>query len=230
METTAPETVVHVSNLSKDPTRRSAAKKYPDRYLTGIFYYAAFIELLGALILAIIAVVKDELTKMAIKLGNVTFVEYCGWEDLHSYHSTSEGAIGPISFKYSNGCDDYGGKLCDLETIGTVWFSLLIIGIGFGGISLIIFILDFYSVMAARLLIIACNLIFFGCMLADALIWGSKKPCHVGCNGLKFPFLAQSDVDCNPKWGSSWILVIIAGGLAMLSIISMLMARSAKKY
>lgn len=193
-------------------------------HLIGFFFHLAFITLLAGLILSIISLVRDDLTKITFHSNNNSYVEYCGWRNIHSYDSSSAYIGYPFTFNYRKQCGDYG-KACTLQTVGTTWYSLLIIGIVFAGIGLILFILDLPATVA-RLLILLCSLIFFGCMLADALIWGLYKTCHKACNDNSFPGTGVNITSCTPKWGVSWILVIIAGGLALLSSIFLLLSKS----
>jgi len=224
METTAPETNIHVVN---GPPKRVIVAERAIRHLTGFFYHLAFVETLVCLILPIIAILKDDLTKLRFHSNNASYVEYCGWRDIHAYDSSVAYLGNLYSFSYSKNCGDYN-KACTLQTIGTVWYSLLIIGIVFVGFSLITFIFDLPALLA-RTLIIVFNFIFFACMFVDALIWGIYKTCHKACNLLDFPGLPTTITNCTPHWGASWILVIIAGGLAILSIIALMLSRSIPK-
>jgi len=209
-----------INNMTKQ------VRDQPIRYMIGFLYHLAFIALLAGLILAIISLVRDDLTKLRFHSPNGSYTEYCGWRNMHSYDSSSSYLGSPYTFNYRKKCGDFD-PACTLEKIGTTWYSLLIIGIVFGGFSLIVFVLDL-PVMAARLAIAACNLIFFGCMLADALIWGLYKTCHNACNSLSFPGLGDIN-GCNPTWGISWILVIIAGGMVFISTILLMLSKSVPK-
>jgi hypothetical protein len=199
------------------------------RRLTGFSYYLSFIKLLAALVLAIIALVKDDLTKLIFRSNNQPYVQYCGWRNIHSYDSSTS-FVGNQRFNvnYSKECGNWD-RGCTLETIGTAWYALLIIGIVFGGLSAISYVFD-CPAMVSRVIIMLCNLIFFGCMLADALIWGIYKTCHNACNSLDFPNTPDSVTSCKPKWGISWILVIVAGGLALLSTICLLASKTNRKF
>jgi len=214
METSGVNVVVS-NNSTKQvhPTDRTI------RSLSGFWYNIAFTLALSALILAIIAILKDEMTKLKFHSNsNGSLTEYCGWHNLHSDSSSSNS----YSFTYSQNCGDLD-QACTLEKIGTIWYALMIIGIVFGGIALIFFILDL-NLAVSRLLIFICEWIFFGCMLANALIWGLYKTCHNLCNSSNFPGL-NSYSSCNAKWGNSWILAIVAGGIALLVPIFLMMAR-----
>jgi len=215
--------------VSNNPTRQVVGVDKVVHHFTGFWYHTAFLLMFSGLILAIVAILKDDLTKLTFHSSQGSYVEYCGWHNLHSDTSTSYTG-GTYSFSYTKQCGAMD-KACTLEKIGTIWYALLIIGIIFGGLSLIVFILD-CSVVIARLLIILYNSVFFGCMLACALTWGLYKTCHNMCNSFEFPNLSDENVyGCTPKWGISWILVIIAGGLALLSLLSLMMSRSvANKY
>jgi hypothetical protein len=222
METAVPGTSISVA--SNVPTQKIIIQQ-PVRHLTGFCYHFSFIALLGGLILAIISIVRDDLTKVTFYSDSSTsYTEYCGWSRLHSYNSADSYLGSPYSFTYSKFCGD-SNDACIMQKVGTAWYALLIIGIVFGGIALIAFILDFNAPLTCSLILIS-NLIFFGCMLADALIWGISSLCQKACNGLEFPALPEDITDCRSKWGISWILVVIAGGLSLLSIVALLASRS----
>lgn len=186
------------------------------RHVMGFCSMISFMTLLGGLVLAIIAIVKDDLTKVTFYGVSTHYSEYCGWHNMHSYNDYSGYTGSPYYFKYSHYCsgDD---KACTLEKVGKAFFSLLIIGIAFGGFALIAFMSDVYSLLT-YLFIILCEFIFFACMLADALIWGLFKTCSSYCRNLSFPGLPNSITGCKSEFGASWILVVIAGGLALLSM------------
>jgi len=176
----------------------------------------AFMTLLAGLVLAIIAIVKNDLTKVTFYGPSTQFTEYCGWNNIHSYDDQSVYNGSPYSFTYSHHChsDD---RACTLERVGKAFYSLLIVGIAFAGFALITFLADTSSI-ATFLFILICEFLFFACMLADALIWGLFKSCEHYCHNLSFPNLPSSITSCHSKLGTSWILVVIAGGLALLSI------------
>jgi len=198
------------------------------RPLAGLPYYLSFLLLLSGIILSIISIVKDDITKLKFTSYTGHYVEYCGWKNIHSYDSSTsflEGA--PYTMNYSKECKNWN-MACTLDTIGTAWYSLLIIGIVFGGLALLVYLFNISALLAA-LLIFACNFLFFGCLLANALIWGIYKTCHKACHNKSFPDLPLEITKCKPEWGISWILVIVAGGCVLLSTLLALMSTRPKK-
>jgi len=176
----------------------------------------SFMTLLAGLVLAIIAIVKNDLTKVTFYGATTHFTEYCGWNNIHTYDDNSVYLGSSYSFTYSNYCrsDD---RACTLEMVGKAFYSLLIIGIAFAGFALISFLADVSGVLTF-LFILFCELMFFGCMVADALIWGLFKSCSHYCDHLSFPNLPSNITGCRSQFATSWILVVIAGGLALMSI------------
>jgi hypothetical protein len=212
METTIPVRTV--------PGRSTTTKVVVDNsrhYMTGFFYNLAFMTLLGGLVLALIAIVRDDLTKMTFKTTDSSYIQYCGWRNVHAYNFGQAG-VGK-QFTYSTYCSS-NNRQCDMEKVGVAWYALLIIGNIFAGLALILFIFGF-SAPITCISISALNLLFFACMLADALVWGLYKPCHKACRSLDLPLLTDDVTSCKADWAVSWILVIIAGGLSLLSIISL---------
>lgn len=187
------------------------------RRMPGFLGTLAFMTLLGGLVLAIISIVQDDLTKVTFYDGTAShFTEYCGWKQMHSYNNNGGYPGTAYTFKYSNHCNN-DNRACTTEKVGKAFYSLLIIGIVFAGLALIPFISD-VSAPLTYLFIMACELLFFGCMLADALIWGLFPNCSHYCKHMSFPNLPTDITGCHSKFASSWILVVIAGGLALLSM------------
>jgi len=226
METAIPGTSISVVNgpLPPPPTKIIVIDE-GTRRVTGCCYHFGFITLLAALILAIIAIVRDDITKVTFTTSSSgSYSEYCGWQDMHGYDLSSSFLGTPYSFIYSKDCGN-DNRACTLEKVGTAWYSLLIIGIVFGGFALIAFVLDFTLPLTCAT-IMAFDLMFFACMLADALIWGCFKTCGKACNSLDFPNLPSDITNCQSHFAISWILVIIAGGLSFLSSLFLLISRS----
>jgi len=187
------------------------------RRTLGFLGTLAFMTLLAGLVLAIIAIVQDDLTSVKFYSGSSHFTEYCGWKDIHSYNDNGNYLGSPYAFTYANHCNG-DNRACTLERVGKAFYSLLIIGIVFAGFALIPFISD-VSVPLTFAFIMVCELLFFGCMLADALIWGLFKTCSHYCQNLSFPGLPTDITGCHSRLASSWILVVIAGGLALFSML-----------
>jgi len=215
---TVPVTNVPVSTV---PTTKVVTDQ-SRRHLTRFFYYIAFLTLLAALVLSIVAIVKDDLTRMTLHTETYSYSQYCGWRNVHSYESIP--ATGSLySTSYSGYCHN-GNNACKAVKIGKAWFSLLIIAIAFGGFALIAFVLDF-SVPLTFLSIFLFELICFLCLLADSLQWGIAGVCHKACHRLSF--VSSVDIlSCNSHLGISWILVVIAGGLTLISMIALIISRS----
>jgi len=230
METAVPGTSISVVNAP--PPTKVVVIEQGKRRMRGFCYDIAFITLFAALVLSIIAIVKDDLTKVTFHSTDGTYSEYCGWRSLHSYDSASPFLGTPYTFTYSRNCES-NDRACELQKVGTAWYALLITGIVFGGLALIAYILDFSVPLTCAMIVIFSSL-FFGCMLADVLVWGLFKTCDKLCNTLQFPDIPDDISSCDPSWGISWILVVVAGGLACLSTLfalaSKLMTNNNKRY
>jgi len=217
-----PPRTVPVTNVpaSTVPTSKVVADQ-GRRHLTRFFYYVAFLTLLGALVLSLIAIVKDDLTKMAVTTSSYNFNEYCGWRSVHSYESPlTSGSL--LKTSYQGYCSNNNGA-CRAARVGKGWFSVLIIGIAFTGFALIAFVLDF-SVPLTFVSILVFEIMAFCCFLTDVLLWGIAGVCQKACNRLDF--VGSNVTGCHSKLGVSWILVVIAGGLVLISIIALLISRS----
>jgi len=211
--TNVPSSTVPTTKVVTDQSRR---------HLTRFFHYISFLTLLAALVLSIIAIVKDDLTKMSLTTPTYNFNEYCGWYNVHSYQSAPLNTGSLLKTSYQSYCTKNNGA-CHAESIGKGWFSVLIIGIAFAGFALIIFVLDF-SFPLTFVSTFVFELIAFCCFLTDSLLWGIAGVCQKACHRLQF---VGSDVThCSSKLGISWILVVIAGGLTLISMISLLISRS----
>jgi len=214
-----PPRTVPVTNVPMNtvPTTKIVADS-GRRHLTRIFYYLAFVTLLAALVLSIIAIVRDDLTRMTYHTSTSRYHQYCGWRDVHSYETSS----GLATTTYHGHCSN-SNNACEAVSVGKAWFSILIIAIAFGGFALISFILDF-TLPFTFIAIFLCEIISFIFLLADSLQWGIANVCTRACNRLQW---APSDVvHCNSRLGVSWILVVIAGGLTIISMICLLISRS----
>jgi len=187
----------------------------------------AFMTLLAGLVLAIIAIVKDDLTRITLYTSTSHFTEYCGWHHMHNYNDHGGYSGTPYYFTYSNHCQS-DNRACTLERVGKAFYSLLIIGIVFAGFALIAFMMD-PSAPITYVFIMACELLFFGCMLGDALIWGLFKTCSHYCKHLSFPNLPSDITGCHSRLSSTWIFVIIAGGLALLSMLFLTLNQMCRK-
>jgi len=219
MKTSIPDRNRRVVNSS--PSRILANESA--HHMRGIFYHFAFLTLLAGLILALIAIVKDDMTRITFHSSSGSYVEYCGWHDVHGYDA-EESYIGtPYTYKYASNCKN-NSHACKMRTVGRAWYSLLIIGLVFGGFALITFILDF-SIPLTYLLILSFDLLFFLCMFANSLLWGLYKPCYKSCHKLEFSNLPTDITSCSATWAISWILVIVAGGLSLLTMILLTISR-----
>jgi len=191
----------------------------------GFLYWFSFLTLLAGVILAIVALTKDNITKVTFDtIVTDEYSRYCGWYKLHNYDTDVESLDNYNKFTYAKYCDD-NNEACKMEEVGKAWYSLLIIGIVFGGIALIGFILDMWTAYAFALMAIG-NVFFFACMLVAVITWGISKTCHKACNRLEFPELPSSVASCHAEWAISWILTVIAGGLSLASILSLIIFRS----
>lgn len=191
----------------------------------GLFYWLAFITLLAGCILAIIALLYDNLTKFTIDTAfSKSKTQYCGWYNIHDDSASIRSHDDRNIYAYVSNCDK-SQAACKMERVGKAWYSLLIIGIVFSGIALICFILDFWVPFAFSITTLS-NVLFFGCMLAAVLTWGIAKACHKACDRL-FDGIPIKLADCySVEWGMSWILAVIAGGLSLVSILSLIVYRS----
>jgi len=187
----------------------------------------AFMTLLAGLVLAIIAIVKDDLTRVTLYTPTSHFTEYCGWKQMHNYNEHDGYSGTPYYFTYSSDCKG-DNRACTLERVGKAFYSLLIIGIVFAGFALVAFMMDASAPMT-YVFIMACELFFFGCMLADALIWGLFKTCSHYCKHLSFPNLPSDITRCHSNLSSTWILVVIAGGLALFSMFFLTLHQMCRK-
>jgi len=215
METAIPGTSVSVVNgpLPPPPTKIVIIDE-GTRRVTGCCYHLGFVALLAGLILAIIAIVRDDLTKVTFdSSSNGSYYEYCGWKNMHGYDMSSAYLGTPYSFTYAKECGS-SGDACTLQKIGTAWYALLVIGIVFAGLSVIFFIINR---PLTWIIILALNIMFFACMLADVLVWGCYSTCQKACNSLSFPKLPSDITGCSSKFAISWVLVVIAGGLSLVS-------------
>jgi hypothetical protein len=219
METTVPVTVIPNSKVNNNERRAR-------NYTRGLFYYLGFLTLLAGLVLAIISIVKDDLTKMKFHLITSNYSQYCGWQNTH-YYTTDTAVSGASTVSYANVCKD-SSQGCKLERIGKAWYSLLIIGIVFAGLALIAYVFDFTHPLT-WILIMLFDFLFFACMLAAVLTWGITKPCHKACHQLNMFSNSANIIGCRAHFAISWILAVIAGGLGLISLLCVAISAATRK-
>lgn len=206
--------------------QNNPAKAQRNRFVNaprGFFYYFGFLSLLAGLVLSIIALTKDELTQVTFYSSNAKlFTEYCGWHNVHFDNSQTQAATD--LHPYSDYCSG-NNKACRLVKSGRGWYALLIIAVVLQGLALIVFIFDF-SFSLAFVTILLLEFLFFLCMLAAVLTWGISDGCATGCKTLHFPYTnIGTATSCRSQFAVSWILGVIAGGFALISILSLIIYR-----
>lgn len=223
METTAPSNVPTTIIPQNNPTK-SGRNRFGNAS-KGLFYYFAFLSLLASLVLSIIAISKNELTELRFySSGTKLFTEYCGWRNVHFSHSEVTYPENAFQYHYSRSCSNNNNS-CKLEKVGKAWYGLIIIAISLGGIALITFLFDFAHRMSF-LFILLLSMLSFLCILAAVLAWGIGDNCANACNTLNFPYVSIGNADdCRHEFAVSWILAVIAGGLSLLSILSMIISK-----
>jgi hypothetical protein len=213
-----PTTVIPQNSPSKNRARVNDASR-------GFFYYFSFLTVLASLLLIIVAITKDELTKVTFHTTDGYWIsEYCGWHNVHFDTSQTSNPENIVQTSYSQQCSN-GNHACKLTKAGRGWYGLIIISIVFEGLALMAFIFDFMHPLAYTTILIF-DMLSFLCTLAAVLTWGIRDYCQDGCNSLNFPYgLPANASSCHPKFAVSWTLSVISGGFALLAFISLIISR-----
>lgn len=224
MESTVPSNVPTTIIPQNNPknNNRNRFENIP----RGFFYYFGFLAALASLLLTIVSITKDELTRVTFYASNANlYTEYCGWHNVHFDSSQTSYTSDTHQYAYSKFCPS-NNHACKLTKSGRGWYGLIIISIVFSGIALIAFIFDFAHPMA-YVMILVFDLLSFLCVLAAVLTWGIRDYCADACHSLNFPYSTITGATrCHSKFAVSWVLAVIAGGFSLLAIISLVTSRA----
>jgi hypothetical protein len=223
METTVPSnnnvpTTVIPQNYPKNRARVNDVSR-------GLFYYISFLTILTSLILMIVAITKDELTKVTLHSTTTgRFNEFCGWHSVHFDNSETSRPPSLQQYSYSHFCPGTG-HACKLEKSGKGWFGLIIIAIVLEGFALLAFVFDYLHPLTYTAVLIF-DLLCFLCTLAAVLTWGIRDYCLDACNASNFIYSSPyQNSNCHGKFGVSWVLAVISGGFSLLGFVSLIISR-----